>query len=515
MTTSVFGANPLCARRGADQTRVMHLSRPFRAATSLAVVALLLSACSASDQKAGATPSAEPTTLTLAVYDGDPQIQLLDSLRTSGPASLSVDVKAAWRLGEPTFEVDTVKDVAAGKVDLALVPAYAFASVGVTAFDGLLAPLGIGTYASEQSVLQSPEAMDALGRTGSSGVVAVGYVPGDFRRPVGMDHPLLTAADFDGARIATRPGVVTESAFRQLGATIVHQKPCYLVGTSGGDLGTVSTQNCGQVPPGGAVTANLALWPRVQVLIANPAALGRLDADQQSRLRAAVVAAIPTRIAVLRAAELAAARELCSSGIPVMNATAADVAALHAALAPVRTRVAGEPDAAPLLAAVTRIAGESPQPDDVPTCPDARPHVAQGLTAAPSALEGRYTFRLVESELVSSMSLSDAASNAGVMTYTLKDGAFLSHVDADHPDAAANCGECAIDIRGTYAIAPTGCLQLTATSPFQANFGCFRFSLFRDRLQLVGPLADAGLSAYDLKAQAALFSAKPWRRVSG
>jgi hypothetical protein len=251
------------------------------------------------------------------------------------------------------------------------------------------------------------------------------------------------------------------------------------------------------------------------VLVANPAAFGRLDPDQQTRLRAAAVAAIPTRIAVLRAAELDAARERCSGGVPIVNATAADVAGLRAALAPVRTQVAGEPDAAPLLAAITRITGENPQPDDVPTCPNAKPHIAEGLTAAPSALEGRYTFRLIESELVNSMSLSDAASNAGVMTYTLKDGAFLSHVDADHPYAAANCGECAIDIRGTYAIAPTGCLQLTATSPFPANFGCFRWSLFRDRLQLVGPLPGPGLTPYDLTAQAALFSAKPWRRISG
>jgi hypothetical protein len=69
---------------------------------------------------------------------------------------MRIDIQSRWRLHQVDFETGLIGDVRAGKADLGAAGAGAWASVGVTSFRALDAPLLIDSYALQDRVLRSP-----------------------------------------------------------------------------------------------------------------------------------------------------------------------------------------------------------------------------------------------------------------------------------------------------------------------------------------------------------------------
>ena len=197
-------------------------------------------------------------------------------------------------------------------------------------------------------------------------------LPGPLRHPLGLTRPLLRPADYQGAVIGARRSVVAQRAFEQLGATTdTHYVDSVdgldgvesdLAGIEAGrwDLGAVS------------LAADLALWPRVLVLIANPKAWNALDESHRDALRAAARASLPTAIATLESGDDEGYAVLCRrSAGALVRATAADVRALRAALAPVSAHARPGHDARDRPAARTGRSGARP-PAVPPTGPERR-----------------------------------------------------------------------------------------------------------------------------------------------
>src|SRR5439155_1222819 len=115
------------------------------------------------------------------------------------------------------------------------------------------------------------------------------------------------------------------------------------------------------------LTANVNLWPRPLVLFANRKVYDALSPTQQSVLRRAAAAAIPDEAETVRAAELAAAVDLCGGGLHFATATGAELVALRRAVQPVYDTLERDPKTAAAIPGIgssrpSGAAAASPQP---------------------------------------------------------------------------------------------------------------------------------------------------------
>ena len=211
--------------------------------------------------------------------------------------------------------------------------------------DALAAAAGtsstIDSLEVEQRVLAGDLPKRMLPALAKLGVVGVALLPGDLRHPLGITRPLARPADFAGAtdrRSAARRS--RGASFEQLGASVVLDRGESYPGVDGieADLTIIE----GEEADVGAesLAADLALWPRIFVVIANPDAWDGLDPQRRRALRDGGRIALPTAIDILRGRDAEAYGVLCRRGeVAFVQTTPDDANALRRALAPV-TRTA-------------------------------------------------------------------------------------------------------------------------------------------------------------------------------
>ena len=71
----------------------------------------------------------------------------------------------------------------------------------MTSFQALQAPFLITNYALLDRVVTSPLAARMLAGLGSRNLIGLALVPGLLRHPVGVGRPLVSVADYRGARV--------------------------------------------------------------------------------------------------------------------------------------------------------------------------------------------------------------------------------------------------------------------------------------------------------------------------
>ena len=156
--------------------------------------------------------------------------------------------------------------------------------------------------------------------------------PDALRHPLGFERPLLTAADFDGARLRVPTSDTSFRLVRALGAEPVAADLAAGVPPAW----TVSKRRstCGDLPTLGTFTANITFYPKVNALVANAELLDSLSDDQRDVLRRA--ATDTTAYAVdTNPTEHDLAEQYCADGGSVALADAADLAELAELAAPV------------------------------------------------------------------------------------------------------------------------------------------------------------------------------------
>jgi TRAP-type C4-dicarboxylate transport system substrate-binding protein len=160
------GSAPMCGDdrspsvEGTYKRRCAMMTRLFTrwiVAAALAASAIVLAACGGSGDKAGGAADAKPRVLTMANPNESLPAQLVKWAKEVERLSedrLAIEFKNGWRLGEPRYEAATLKDLQAGKTDMAWVGARAFDTVGVSSFQALVAPLLIDSYELEAEVFE-------------------------------------------------------------------------------------------------------------------------------------------------------------------------------------------------------------------------------------------------------------------------------------------------------------------------------------------------------------------------
>nr|MDQ6948664.1 hypothetical protein [Actinomycetota bacterium] len=192
------------------------MSRPGRRWAALAGLSLslcVLSACvnpGSNDNKAG---SRSPVVLSLANTAYGPGTSLTRFAevvdRLSG-GEVRIKVVNAFGSYAADAQIQAVRAVAAGELDMGLVGSNTFDSVGVTSLEALSAPLLIDSYALENAVLADPMADHLLEGLGAAGVTGMGMGPGHFQLPIARDRPLLDVGDWQDVSFGTYPSAVQD-----------------------------------------------------------------------------------------------------------------------------------------------------------------------------------------------------------------------------------------------------------------------------------------------------------------
>ena len=202
-------------------------------AIMVALSTLLAAACSSTGEEPSPTspPASDPIVIRLGT--GDPR-GLPDTLVVEGFADAveqlsdgAMRVEVVWAAGGDTsvpdgFEKGVVQLVQDGELDLGLIAARAWDTVGVKSFQALQAPFLITDQELLTEVLASPMSDEMLAGLDDAGVVGLGVFPDGLRYPLGYTAPMTSLQDFDGADIRLVPSEATDALVRALGGRPVY-----------------------------------------------------------------------------------------------------------------------------------------------------------------------------------------------------------------------------------------------------------------------------------------------------
>jgi TRAP-type C4-dicarboxylate transport system substrate-binding protein len=378
--------------------------------TALLLAPLVLAGCHGGSDKAGGNAGRKATVLTLALPFGQPtEVDgFAEEVSRLSHGTMRIDVKPRWRYGQIDYEKGLIADVRAGKTDLGATGSRAWDSVGVNSLRALGAPFLINSYELQNSVLGSPMIPEMLHGLTQLGLVGLGILPSEMRRPLAVTHPLLAPSDYAGRRIGVQQSLVASSTMRALGATPVWFGGGASIEQFDGIEYTVSDiQGSGYDGPGKYLTANVVFWPRPIVIFASRAAFARLTPSQRRILKQAVAddrtAATKARVG----AERADTEILCGRRkLRFVTASPADIAALRRAVRPVYVQLERDPQTRHFIAEIRALRARIGAPTaDVPSCQTSASARAPGRT---TPLDGSYALTVAPHDLPASQRLSDA-----------------------------------------------------------------------------------------------------------
>jgi TRAP-type transport system periplasmic protein len=411
------------------------------AALILAATApMAATACSTGDDpredKAGG--SGAPVVLRLANTNGDlvftpAVVDFVHRVEELSGGDLRIEAVDEWGDFASDAEQQVVKDVSAGEIDLGWVGTRVFDAMGVRSFQALTAPMLIDSYALESAVIESGITEQMMEGLDELGVAGLGVLPDGLRKPIGVTGPIPGPADWQGITFGTLRSNGQTEAIRALGAT-----PAQVFGTereerlANGTLDGFESsiwihhRNDALRRLAPYVTSNVTLWPQMDVLLANPARLKSLTAEQRGWLEEAA------RDAAARSAALAdkddeALAVSCEAGARFAEASEADLAALQAAFAPVYMDLQRHPETRAFIERI-RTLKHSTMPEPAPAipsdCTGKAPEQAAGDTGTtPAHLNGTYRYVLTKED-ARKAGERDLSRLPHVNTYILEDGHF-------------------------------------------------------------------------------------------
>jgi len=426
------------------------MSTPMRIALAAGLITLAVGAANSlagPPQKTGST-----VTLTLGATEGRgrPSTGIAEAFaaRVRALSKGTMVVKIAYKsgVGEATpvgrQEANLVALVRTAKIQLAIVPTRAFDFQSLTSFQALQTPFLITTEAAMDRVTAGRVATQAQSGLPKIGLTGLGLAPEGLRRPFGFKKALVSPGDFAGVRFGASPTKALLSLLRALGATPINYDDRVVEkgvekGTIAGADSTLALAGDGALPRPGFTAGNLALFPKVDALVANTSKLTKLSSEQVKVLRTAAASARGWAIANLT--ERKGRKAYCSAGGTIVTAPSSSIAALQAKAAPVVAALRADPLTRRLI---TEIGGMVSAGGTVAPCS----HAAGGASATGATVDavipaGVYRKTVTEKQLIAAGASPDGAkTNGGTWTLTVTaDGYQQIHIDSPYPEKTVTC----------------------------------------------------------------------------
>jgi TRAP-type C4-dicarboxylate transport system substrate-binding protein len=248
--------------------------------------------------------------------------------------------------GAPDAEALAVKDLAAGKIDAVVAGVRAFNAAGIDGLGVLEAPFTVTSFAAESDLVTSPISADLLARLEGTGIHALALAAGPLRRPLSTGAALLTPSDWAGQAFRTYASPVQDAAVTALGGIPRHERFHWyeqmLDGKLRGAEGDVALALSKDAHYGLVVPTNVVLWPKFYVVAVSQRFYDSLEEPQRAWL-AKAADAVRLQSVATAPDETADAAELCQAGVRFATATAQQLAALRAQVAPVLQEFAADP----------------------------------------------------------------------------------------------------------------------------------------------------------------------------
>jgi TRAP-type C4-dicarboxylate transport system substrate-binding protein len=283
----------------------------------------------------GKSGAREATTLVLVVGDaqGAREAALAGEYaqrveaRSHGSLRVQVTATPSTDGNDPATALEQLRS---GKADLAIAPSEAFSAVHVTTLDALRTPFLIGTDELAARATGPRLAARLMSGLETASLVGLGLVPESLYRPFGFLKPLSSPADFAGVTVRAPRTQAIRELLRTLGAKPVDLEAA---GTDtavypGFGLDTPGRKSSDAFPENTYTASNVALFPKVDVIVASAAAVRRLTSTERETLRQA---ANDVRAeAVARNESHAARAAFCRAGGSIVEASSTEVQALRA-----------------------------------------------------------------------------------------------------------------------------------------------------------------------------------------
>jgi TRAP-type transport system periplasmic protein len=472
-------------------------------------VIVAVSACSSSGDKAGGhSPVSVKELHVLASRSTDEMKTFVDRVADVSAGRLTLVVDGNWEVQNPAAELHAIGAVEAGRVDLAIVPARAWHDAGVTAFDALIAPFAIENLALQEKVMESDLSDTMLRAVEPRGLAGIGILPGPIRRLAGVTRSFTDPGDFKDARIGYYPSAVEEAMLRELGAT-----PMRFIGDGAPleDLDGIIMNVTGVPQYSKAVrnvTANVSLFPRPNVVVANANAHLRLSATEREWLRTAAREAIAPMTSALRNTDEAAGVLCHQAQFRFVFATPESIAAVRAKVHPVETWLRENSFTAGYLDRIAQLHADVapfPYPGETPAClahPDAGGPTSK--TAARNAFDGTY-------RMDAPANCDPAPENCGTWSLVFDRGRFAF---TQEDGIACTWGYGTLTVSGNeiaWSITDGGGYAPHGTVNRPGERFVYAWNLYKERMTLallpVGP-------AFVSNSRSALIFLDPWRRLS-
>ena len=475
-----------------------------RAAPLIVAVAVALgtNACDSSESdRAGGERPAEPpagraSTLTLANVNSEPEVLEIfaEKVKELSGGTLRIRFENNWGQGRRgNAEVNLIRGVQAGKVDLGWAGSRAFDLVGDRAFGPLHAPMMIDSYALELKVVEDEGVVrPMLASLDRLGLEGVGVLPGPLRRPLATRR-LVAPADWSGRRIGHAGGDQIARSLRALGARpriIVSSGE--FVGFDGVESHITSIAGNGYHHEAPYLTGNVVLWPRPLVLFAGDG----VTRAQLAVLQRAARAAAPAVVDDLRDSDEERLGVICRQDLKLSFASTGALAQTRQAFRPVYASLERGAATRKTLARIEQIASSLGQPSEAVSCGGDEPP-----PSAAAIPDGTYEVTVTPQDaLRAGVARDDPIVKQGITHNTLEldKGNFTLESDKD-PDGW----------EGTYSvyrdrITVTGIDGVTMTARWSFEHGRLRFEDISDLVR-----EDVPGAGYQLVT----WGSHPWEKV--
>jgi TRAP-type C4-dicarboxylate transport system substrate-binding protein len=433
---------------------------------------------------------------------------------------LRIVVDERWA---PGHETTLLRDVARGTTDLGWAHTRNFEPMGVRSFVPFDAPMLIDGYRVERAVLSSPLAARMLAGTRSAGLRGLALLSGPLSRLVGVGGPLRGLADLRHLGIGLHDLVYANgkhlhsAALYTTSALHAFPGPMYpgilqenYLGTRGArfafedDLDSVffdryagdCRPDCTASDP--SVSANVVLWPRPAVLVANPRTFAALGVRERSWIESAASQAARYSETIGHDAEQRLVRELCAAGVRFSAMTPASVMSMRRALRKAYARLERSPPtrrAIRWIRSLRRAVPADPALLVPAACRRPAPPVTRARGGPSSVPDGVYRARITTADLRAARATA-AGDRPGTATLTLRNGRW--RLELREPGRTVR--------RGTYA-GPA--LWTTWTyDGAQPSTSYVSIVVGRD-----ASLRFHVVTAYDMSSARATFASHPFERI--
>lgn len=353
--------------------------------------------------------------------------------RSGGSLLLEPVWDAAGRGGPEGAVVDDWDQVAArklidGDLDLAVVPARAWDTEGVTTLRALNAPLLVTSDTDVERIVTSDVAEALLAGLDAVDVVGLALLPEDLRHLFLFGDPTLSELQ---GRIVRSPRSSTVYSFLRALGTSPDDVPVadeeLLERVQRGDVAGAEGSFNGLLGDVSTAIGNVTLFPKIATIVANADTFEALSDEHRSVLRSAADELVEVALA-RHVTDDVAARAFCRDGGTVVDASPTEVAAIERAAATVHAELRREPSTAALLDRLTAIAGGPTTVEGVAPCapPGSEEPVATVADDSGEFPDGVYRMEMpLQVLLDAGVAEAIARNHVGLWTLHLEDGRLI------------------------------------------------------------------------------------------